>query len=247
MKTIVCCTQKGGVSKTTTCEAIILYLRKQGYKVLAVDLDLQGNLTSYLGVDEPKYDAFDMCLGKVSVDKAIENDLISGGANLAYLNQFFETNKLTTIRTKLNSVAKKYDVCVIDTPPAINRTVLAGLVAADYVIMPSEPTRDALDGILQTLEAVKSVKKTSNKELSVLGVLMVKYKERYTVHKQFLNYCQKASKFPVFNTKVRESQAVNNAKTNNESFFEKDYMKANAVKDYWNFAKEVEKKIGLKK
>lgn len=246
MITITCCTQKGGVSKTTTCEAIILYLRKQGYKVLAIDLDLQGNLTSYLGGDN-KYDAFDVCLGKVKIEKAIENDLIAGGANLAYLNQFFETNKLTAIKTKLKAVEKQYDVCVIDTPPAINRTVLAGLCAADYVIMPSEPTRDALDGILQTLEAVKSVKKSANSGLEVLGVLMVKYKERYTVHKQFLNYCTKANKFPVFKTKVRESQAINNAKTNNDNFFDKQYMKANAVIDYWNFAKEVEKKIGLKK
>lgn len=246
MKTIVCCTQKGGVSKTTTCEAIILYLRKQGYKVLALDLDLQGNLTSYLN-SEAKYDAFDVCLGKVKIEKAIEEDLIAGGGNLAYLNQFFDTNPMSTIKKKLKEVSTKYDVCVIDTPPAINKTVLAALVAADYVIMPSEPTRDALDGILQTLEAVKSVQSSQNKNLEVLGVLMVKYKERYTVHKQFLNYCVKSKKFPVFTTKVRESQAVNNAKTEGVSFFDKEYMKANAVKDYWNFAKEVEKKIGLKK
>jgi len=246
MKTIICCTQKGGVSKTTTCEAIILYLRSKGFKVLAVDLDLQGNLSSYLNGDA-EYDVFDVCLGKKKLSEAIQKDLLAGGPNLAYLNQFFDTNPLNTLKTKLAEVSKIYDVCVIDTPPAINKTVLAGLVASDYVIMPSEPTRDALDGILQTLEAVSSVKKGTNSKINVLGVLLVKYKDRYTVHKQFLNYCKKANKFPVFETKVRESQAINNAKTNNESFFEKEYLKSNGAKDYWDFAKEVAKKIELSK
>lgn len=246
MITISVCAQKGGVSKTTTSEALILGLRKLGFKVLAMDLDQQGNLTSYLNPNA-KYSVFDLVYGKVHEKDCIENDLIAGGLGLRYLPEFFKENELTELGAAVKRADVDYDFLIIDTPPAINTVVLSALANSDYVIMPTEPTKDSLDGIMKTIQAVEATQSKINPNIKVLGVLLVKYKERYTLHKQFREALSNSKKFNVFKTVIRESQAINNAKTANADFFIKEYGKANAVKDYVDFVDEVLHRINVKK
>ena len=246
MITISVCAQKGGVSKTTTSEALILGLRKLGFSVLAMDLDQQGNLTSYLNPDA-KYSVFDLVYGKVDPKECIENDLIAGGLGLRYLPEYFKENELTSLGDAVKRTGAKYDFLIIDTPPAINTVVLSALANSDYVIMPTEPTKDSLDGIKKSLQAIEATKSKINPRIKVLGVLLVKYKERYTLHKQFKDALDGSKKFNVFKTVIRESQAINNAKTANNDFFDKTYSKANAVKDYSDFVNEVLERINVKK
>ena len=246
MITISVCAQKGGVSKTTTTEAIVLYLRNLGFKVLAMDLDQQGNLTSYFN-PEAKYSVFDLVYGKVPANECIENDLIAGGLGLRYLPEFFKENELTTLGEAVKKTGAEYDFLIIDTPPAINTIVLSALANSDYVVMPTEPTKDSLDGIKKTVQAVEATKSKINPRIKILGVLLVKYKERYTLHRQFKDAMASSSKFNLFNTIIRESQAINNAKTANKDIFSKEYSKANAVKDYAAFVDELLERIKVKK
>jgi len=246
MITISVCAQKGGVSKTTTSEALILYLRKLGYSVLAMDLDQQGNLTSYLNPDA-KYSVFDLVYGKVNPKECVEKDLIAGGLGLRYLPEYFKENELTSLGDAVKKIGGNYDFLIIDTPPAINTVVLSALANSDYVVMPTEPTKDSLDGIRKTVQAIEATQSKVNPRVKVLGVLLVKYKERYTLHKQFREAIAKAEKFKLFKTVIRESQAINNAKTSNHDFFDKDFSRANAVKDYVAFVNEVLERIGMKK
>jgi len=245
MITISICTQKGGVSKTTTAEALIFDLRRKGHKVLAMDLDQQGNLTKYFVGGKPKYTAFDLVHGSVPIDSVIVDDLIPGGVDLMMLPQYFDlpTSSLLDLKNALSAKKDVYDFLVIDTPPAINKVVMAALASSDYVIMPSEPTADSLDGIMQTKQAVEAVKGQYNEKLEILGVLLTKFKDRYKLHKQFKDFLDKDNKFPVFKTVIRESQAINNAKVIKADFFSKEFAHANAVKDYRDFTKEVMKKI----
>ena len=78
-------------------------------------------------------------------------------------------------------------------------------------------------------------------------ILLVKYKERYTLHRQFKDAMAASSKFNLFNTIIRESQAINNAKKANKDIFSKEYSKANAVKDYAAFVDELLERIKVKK
>lgn len=245
MITIAVCAQKGGVSKTTTSEALILGLRRLGFSVLAMDLDQQGNLTNYLNPNA-KYSVFDLVYGKINPKDCIENDLIGGGLGLRYLPEFFKENDLTELGNALKKTKTNYDFLIIDTPPAINTVVLSALANCDYVIMPTEPTKDALDGIMKTLQAVDATKSRINPKIKVLGILLVKYKERYTLHRQFREALSNSKKFKVFNTVIRESQAINTAKTTNSDFFSKQFSRANAVIDYGNFVDEVIERIGVK-
>ena len=245
MITITLATQKGGVSKTTTSEALILGLKRKGLKVLAIDLDSQGNLSNFLN-PEATCDVFDFLDGKTDGRKCIQKDLIAGGPRLAYVPQYFENNPLTSLKDKLTKLKLDYDVCVIDTPPAISKVVFAALACSDYVIIPTEASKDSLDGVNQTLEAIEAVNNNTKSDTKLLGVVIVKYKERFTVHRQFKESLEKTKKFPVFKTTIRESQAINNAKTYNEDFFGKEYMHANAVQDYRDFVKEVMSKTKLK-
>lgn len=245
MITIAVCAQKGGVSKTTTAEALILGLRRKGFSVLAMDLDQQGNLTNYLNPNA-KYSVFDLVYGKVNPKDCVENDLIAGGLGLRYLPEFFKENELTELGAAVKRTKTNYDFLIIDTPPAINTVVLSALANCDYVVMPTEPTKDALDGIMKTLQAVDATKGRINPKIKVLGILLVKYKERYTLHRQFKEALSNSKKFKVFNTVIRESQAINTAKTANVDFFSKQFARANAVIDYAAFVDEVIDRIGVK-
>lgn len=245
MITITVCTQKGGVSKTTTAEALILGLRRKGFKVLSMDLDQQGNLTGFFN-PKAKLTVFDLLDGTNAPEECIENDLVAGGLRLRYLEEYFKQNSLTAIGDALKPMSKNYDFLIIDTPPAINTVVLAALAISDYVVMPTEPTKDSLDGIMKTIQAVEATKAKNNPNVKLLGVLMVKFKERYTLHKQFKDALVASKKIPVYDTVIRESQAINIAKTKNADFFGKDYMHANAVQDYRKFVKETLDKIGIK-
>ena len=246
MITIAVCAQKGGVSKTTTSEALILFLRKQGYKVLAMDLDLQGNMSAYFN-PEHRFDAFDFVENRIKPEEIIEKDLIAGGPRLTYLNEFFEKNPLDTVKTIIENNNIDYDFMVIDTPPAINKVVLSALTISDYVITPTEATKDALDGVLQTIKAVEATNRQVNAKLRILGVLITKYKDRYTLHRKFKVALDRNSSVTVFKTTIRESQAINTAKTYRKSFFDAEYARSKAVQDYERWGKEVLELLGLKK
>lgn len=247
MKVITICTQKGGVAKTTTAEALILYLRRHNYKVLAVDLDIQGNMSSFFGSDpNEKKTVFDFIDGTGNPKDCIVDDMLSGGSRLRYLVSFFDNNELTCFRDAINRCKLDYDIVVIDTPPAINRTVLAALMASDYVIVPTEPTIDSLIGIKETLKAVDAIKSTGNPDLTLLGALLIKFKDRYTLHKQFKEAMAKEKIIPLFKTVIRESQAINTAKASHKDFYTKEFTHSKAVGDYREFCKEVISKIGLK-
>ena len=248
MITISLCTQKGGVSKTTTAEALIMGLRRKGFKVLGLDLDQQGNLTKYFLKDGTyKHTAFDLVHGDFKPEDVIVNDIIPGGVDLMMLPQYFDlpTSSLLDLKRVLASVSGIYDVLVIDTPPAINKVVMAALAMSNYVIMPSEPSADSLQGIMNTTQACEAIIEQYNKDLHILGVLLTKFKERYKLHTQFRDYIIESKKYPLFKTVIRESQAINNAKVNRADFFSKEYMHANAVMDYRNFVKEVMDKVKL--
>lgn len=246
MITICVCAQKGGVSKTTTSEALILFLRKQGYSVLALDLDLQGNMSAYFNPDH-KFDAFDFVENRIKPSDIIEKDLIAGGPRLTYLNEFFEKNPLDTVKTIIKDNNIEYDFMVIDTPPAINKVVLSALSISDFVITPTEATKDALDGVLQTIKAVEAINRQVNAELKIMGVLITKYKDRYKLHRKFKVALDRNDQVKVFKTTIRESQAINTAKTYRKSFYESEYAHSKAVEDYERWGKEVLDCLGLKK
>ena len=154
---------KGGSTKTTTAAEIIAALARRGRRVLAVDLDQQGNLTTRCGLErsaEVEAVAADVLTGAASATGAAVPApsipgawIIAGTHDLADLDGRPEV--ITALRDHLPQVAG-FDDVVIDTPPAIGLLTLAALAAADHVVVSlacETESFDQLDRLAAVIEA----------------------------------------------------------------------------------------------
>lgn len=153
---------KGGSTKTTTAAELVAQVARQGRRVLAIDLDQQGNLTTRLGVTEDTEVvgvAADVLTGEASAPQvAIDAPSVAGASvlagthDLAGLDQRPEV--ITALRDHLPEVAGRWTDVVIDTPPALGLVTLAALAAADVVIAPVPCETEAYDQLDRLVEVI---------------------------------------------------------------------------------------------
>lgn len=210
--TIAVALQKGGVGKTTTAETIAAMLGSRGKHVLLVDLDSQMNVTFISGI-EPEKTITDVFTGDADLKEAIYQckryDLLAADEFLANLEKIEEVEP-TLLKDVLAAVQKDYDYILIDTPPALGNLLKNGLVASDYVLIPTDArplSIKGLDALEPTLRAVKDV----SGHFSILGVVLVKYNERTVLNRQIrelLTERVQTMDTILFDTKIREGVAV---------------------------------------
>lgn len=154
---------KGGPGKTTTAADLVANLAGRGRRVLAVDLDQQGNLTTRLGVtDDTEVSAVaaDVLVGEASaLEAAIPSPSVPGVSVLAGTHDLAELDQrpeiITSLRDHLPELADTWDDVVIDTPPAMGLVTLAALAAADVVIAPVECATEAYDQLGRLIEVIE--------------------------------------------------------------------------------------------
>ena len=165
--------QKGGTGKTTAVRTLTDVFRLSGLKVLAVDLDPQGNLSDYFDVD-PDADPTigDVLAGRASAASAITADIIPANLSLAEaeLTLAGKMGRELTLRKSLRDVEDDYDLVMIDCPPALGLLTVNALVAADYALVSSEAQYFALQGVEQALEVIDLARDGLNPDLQWLGV-----------------------------------------------------------------------------
>jgi len=245
-KIIAVAIQKGGTGKTTSALAITAGLSLKGYKVLAVDLDAQGNFSGTSGAVRDGATVLDALMGKLKISDAIRHtkigDVAASGKNLSGADAFITgAGKERRLQKALESVSEAYDYIIIDTPPALGILTINALTASHGVIIPAQADLYSLESIEELSETIKSVKKYVNPDLTIEGIVLTRYNPRTVLSVEISALAkQLAAKLEtkVFNAAIRESITVKEAQINRQSLY--DYApNAKVTEDYMSLLNEL--------
>lgn len=215
--------EKGGVAKSSTCEAFAASLTERGHRVLTVDLDGQpGNLSSHMGADKSHPGALDLLkLRKASqadVEQCIQGasrfgDLIAASIDLGEIDAVLQTRigRESYLDRALRHIRFKYDYILIDTPPAFAIRTVNALVASDEIIIPMLADGSSLAGVKSILDALDDVRSVSTHDLRIGGIVLVAWDGRTTLSRSIageLKALSETTGIKVFDTKIRKAIAV---------------------------------------
>lgn len=254
-KIIAVTNQKGGVGKTTTCAGLCGGLAKLGNKVLAIDLDPQGNLSFSLGVEVgDNFTIYDVMKGNCDIADAVVQgdtcDVIPSNILLSGLElEMTGVGREYVLREQLNTIKKNYDYIILDTPPALSVLTINAYTASDELVIPMLCEVLSLQGIAQLRQTIFAVKRYYNKSLTVRGILLNKYNPRFTLTKEVEELAQMIAEqldTTIFKTKISASVTIAEAPAHGESIITYS-PKSRSTKEYMAFIKELTAQPAAKK
>jgi chromosome partitioning protein len=218
-KIITITNQKGGVGKTTTAHSLATGLKNKGYKVLAVDMDPQGNLSYGYSVDQDKPTIYEVLKGQISSVDAIQHtaggdilpaNILLSGADM----EFTHTGREYLLSEALKPL--QYDYIVVDTPPALNVLTINAFTAANALIIPMGADIFSLQGMAQLNSTIERIKKYVNPSLKVEGILITNHNPRTVLGKDMTDTIKQIAdqlQTKVFQTAIRATVSVQEAQT----------------------------------
>jgi chromosome partitioning protein len=236
---------KGGVGKTTTAINLGKALVVEGYRVLLVDMDPQGNLSQCFNIDVPERQVVDTLLDK---DKPlplfeIEDNLLISPSDIRMSAKEAELiNSVGSDRrlaTALSSVKGDFDFILLDCPPATNILTTNCLVASDSCIIPIQPEASAFFGVENLMERIKQIRDYSNSSLTVSGIVFTLVQKNQNVHKEMMAHISETFRsYRVFKTIVEMSTVVKQSQVLRQDLFK--YNPASKPADqYLQIAREL--------
>lgn len=186
---------KGGTGKTTTAAALAQAGAYAGKKILAVDLDPQGDLSAMLGATRDGPGAF-MVLHGADPHSAAQStthglDVLAGGPDLA--TERTAPGSALRLSRALEAVKQEYDYIIIDTPPSMGELTLNGLQAAETLIIPLLTDARSLQGLYSVADLADSIHR-SNPGLSFIGTLITRYDSRPKLNRFLRDAIEKRSR-----------------------------------------------------
>lgn len=213
MKKVCIFNQKGGVGKTTTNINLCAYLAMEGYKVLTIDIDPQGNTTSGLGLDKRNlelsmYDVLtsDASLREVILKSELVQNLFIAPSTMelagAEVEIIGKENRETILTNKIKEIEDEYDFIFIDCPPSLGVLTINALTSVESVLIPIQCEFYALEGVGQLINTIQLVKKSLNKDLEIEGVVMTMYDYRTNLSNEVFEEVKNFFNDKVYETKI---------------------------------------------
>ena len=237
--------QKGGVAKTTTTLNLGVALVEQGMRVLAVDLDPQGNLTMSQGwnPDEIDRSMFDVLVHKLPVTEIVRQNEIDvavssidlAGAELALSSMI---GRERALEKALMPVRESYDYVLIDTPPSLGLLTINALVAASGVIVPVQCEYLSLRGLVQLENTLSMIRENLNPHVGIQGILPTMYDRRLLHSREAVEILKENFGDLVLNTRIRKTVRYAEAPVKGQSILKYD-PSGEAAGMYRDLAKEV--------
>jgi chromosome partitioning protein len=237
--------QKGGVAKTTTTLNLGVALKEQGYRVLAVDLDPQGNLTMSQGwnPDEVERSMFDVLVHQLPIEEIIRpaevdialSSIDLAGAELALASMI---GRERALERALRPIKERYDYILIDTPPSLGLLTINALVAADGVIVPVQCEYLSLRGLAQLQNTLAMIRDNLNPNVDIQGILPTMFDRRLLHAREAVEILKENFGDLVYNTKIRKTIRYAEAPVKGQSVLGYDPT-GEAAMLYRDLAKEV--------
>lgn len=244
-KVVAFTNQKGGVAKTTTTLNLGVAFQETGLRVLAVDLDPQGNLTMSLGLnpDTVRPSMYDVLVTGVDIERALhhlELDLVVASIDLAAVEIALSSliGRERALTKALMRVHDLYDYILIDTPPSLGLLTINALTAADAVIVPVQCEYLSLRGLAQLERTLELVRENLNPGVHIAGIVPTMYDPR-TIHgKEAVEVLKSSFGDLVFETTINKTIKFAEAPVRGESVL-KYAPDSQAAKAYRQLAREV--------
>jgi chromosome partitioning protein len=216
-KIIVFANQKGGVGKTTSCVNIGAYIAAAGKKVLLIDFDPQGNLSSSLGRSGDGI--YEVISGKIPLSQAVQSTtqdnlfIVSSNINLTGANVELVDleGREYYLKNAINTAIDSWDYVLIDCPPSLGILTLNGLAAADHVIIPLQCEYFALEGLSLLLQTIQMVQKGVNTDLQIGGIFFTMYDSRTRLAREVVEEVSEYFKDKVFRTIIPRNVRLSEA------------------------------------
>ena len=189
--------QKGGVGKTTTTINLASALAEQGFRVLIVDLDPQGNASTGLGVEpeDREFTTYELLVEDIALDEIIlptsqENiSIIPATVDLSSADIELISNEKRSflLYDALRQPAMDdfgFEFVLIDCPPSLNLLTVNAMVASHSVLIPLQSEFFALEGLSQLMMTIREVRETANRDLRIEGVVLTMYDSRNNLSQQ---------------------------------------------------------------